>query len=143
MILRKAELKDKKEIIDIANLLYLDIPGFVWNSEEFVKKQIEKGEYFLIENDGQTMGIMSLRQRKNGMHIETLVIKKEFQSKGYGTQFIEFSKKFAREKKNDTLYAYSFTEYNIADFYLKKGFKLMDYVGSYKGRQYNCFEIKI
>lgn len=143
MILRQAELKDKKEIMDIANLLYLEIPKFLWNSGEFITKQVEKKEYFLIKDNDSVVGVMSLRQRKNGVHIETLVVKKEFQSKGLGTKLIEFAKKFAKEKGNNSLYAYSFSEYNIADFYLKKRFKLMGYVGYYKNRKYDCFKIKL
>ena len=143
MILKKAELKHKKEIIDIANLLYLNIPNFVWNSEDFVTRQIEKGEYFIIKEDGVVAGIMSLRQRKNGMHIETLAVRKEFQSRGFGTKFIEFAKKITSEKGFDTLYAYSFSEYNIADFYVKKGFKALDYSGYYKNHKYDCFGLDL
>src|SRR3989344_5130979 len=143
MLLRKAELKDKKEILEIANLLYLNILDFVWNSDEFITKQIEKGEYYVIEENGGVAGIMSLRQRMNGMHIETLAIKKEFQSKGFGTKFIEFAKKVSQEKGFGTLFAYSFSEYNIADFYIKRGFKLMDYIGYYKHHKYNCFGMKL
>ena len=143
MLLRKAELKDKKEIIDIANLLYLDIHNFVWNNDNFITKQIDKGEYFLMEENGVVAGIMSLRQRKNGIHIETLAVKKKFQSKGLGTKFIEFAKEFSREKGFNILHAYSFSDYNIADFYLKKGFKMMDYNGYYNNHKYNCFELKI
>ncbi len=143
MNLRKAELKELKEVKEIADLLRLNIPGFVWNDEDFIAKQIERGEYFLIENDGHIAGVMSLRERKNSLHIETLVVRKEFQSKGFGTAFIEFAKQVARDKKINTLHAYSFSEYNIADFYLKRGFKLMDYTGYYKHHKYNCFEMDL
>ncbi len=143
MLLRKAELKDKKEILDITNLLYLNIPDFVWNRNNFIQKQIEKGEYFIIEESGEVAGIMSLRQRMNGMHIETLAVKEKFQSNGFGTKFIEFAKKASQEREFDTLFAYSFSEYNIADFYLKRGFKLMKYVGYYKHHKYNCFGMKL
>ncbi len=143
MLLRQAISKDKEPIKEIANFLYLNIPDFVWNSEEFITKQIKRGEYFVIENGGEIAGIMSLRQRKNGMHIETLAVKKEFQSKGFGTQFIDFAKIIAKERRNKTLFAYSFVEYNIADFYLKKGFKMMDYVGYYNRHKYRCFKMEV
>src|SRR3989344_2126169 len=98
MTLRKATLGDVKTIQEITNLLHLNIPGFIWNDEEFIGKQIEKGEYFVMADNGMIAGVMSLRERKKGMHIETLVIKKEFQSKGFGSQFIDFAKKFTQEK---------------------------------------------
>lgn len=143
MKLRQAELKDKKEIKEIADLLRLNIPGFVWNDEDFIAKQIKKGEYFVMDNGDKIAGIMSLRERTNGLHIETLVVRKEFQSRGLGTKFIVFAKKFAKDRNIGILHAYSFAEYNIADFYLKKGFKLMDYVGYYKHHQYRCFEMNL
>ena len=43
MNLRKAELKELKEVKEIADLLRLNIPGFVWNDEDFIAKQIERG----------------------------------------------------------------------------------------------------
>ena len=140
MAIRQAELKDKEEIIKIVDLLHLDIPNFVWNQEEFVSKQISNKEYFLGEQGGNIIGVMSLSARKNKMNIETLVVKREFQSQGFGTQFIVFAKQFARDKGFDALYAYSFKEYNMTDFYLKKHFKMLDYPGSYKNHQYYCFK---
>ncbi|OGZ72247.1 MAG: hypothetical protein A2908_03850 [Candidatus Staskawiczbacteria bacterium RIFCSPLOWO2_01_FULL_38_12b] len=143
MILRQAELKDKKEIMDVANLLYLPIPYFIWNNESFVEEQIKNKEYFLGEDYGTVIGIMSLRQRANKINIETLAVKKEFQSKGFGTQFIEFAMQFTKEKGFDTLHAYSFNEYNMAGFYLKKGFIMLDHTGSYHNNAYYCFEKKL
>src|SRR5688572_7845890 len=98
MNLRKAELKDKHTIQEITNLLYLNMPDFVWNTVDFIEKQIQRGEYFVMSDNGTIAGVMSLRERKNGLHIETLVIRKEYQAKGFGSQFIEFAKNFAQER---------------------------------------------
>lgn len=143
MILRQAEIKDKKEILESINELYLNIPHFVWNEDGFVAKQIQNQEYFVIENEGKIAGVMSLRQRTNKISIETLVVKKEFQYKGLGSKFIEFAKQFTKERGFNTLHAYSFSEYKAADFYLKKGFKFINYAGYYKNHQYDCFELTI
>jgi len=143
MILRQAELKDTKEILEIVSELYLDIPHFVWNDEDFVKNQIQKNEYFVIEDQGQLMGIMSLRQRTNKINIETLAVRKNFKSQGLGSKFIEFAKQFTKEKGFNILHAYSFSEYNSAGFYLKKGFKVMNHFGYYKNHKYDCFELKV
>ena len=69
MLIRKAELKDEEEIIKITDVLFLQIPNFVWNNEKFVEKQIKSGEYFVGEENGRLVGVISLRQRKNGIHI--------------------------------------------------------------------------
>src|SRR3989344_5228708 len=143
MIVRQAELKDAKEILEIVNSLYLDIPKFVWNDFDFVQNQINSKEYFVIENNGMLIGAMSLRQRTNKINIETLVVKKEFQRQGIGGALIEFAKQFTKEKGVTLLHAYSFPEYRIADFYKKKGFKMLDYTGYYKGRPYDCFELAV
>lgn len=142
-LVRVATLDDRKAIIDIANLLYLDIPDFVWNKDSYVEHQIKNGEYFLIEHEGHVAGIMSMRERNHKMHIETLVVKTEFQRHGFGTQFIEFAKQFSKERGFGTLHAYSFNEYNMVDFYLKKGFTKLEHTGSYNGHPYYCFEIKL
>lgn len=143
MILRQAELKDKKEVLNIINELSLDIPNFVWDKEEFVTKQIQNKEYFVIEDEGRLAGVMSLRQRTNKINIETLVVRKEFQCKGLGSKFIEFAKQLTKERGFNILHAYSFSEYNAADFYLKKGFKVLDYAGYYKNHKYDCFVLTL
>ncbi|OGZ63344.1 MAG: hypothetical protein A3C58_02545 [Candidatus Staskawiczbacteria bacterium RIFCSPHIGHO2_02_FULL_34_10] len=141
--LRKAELSDIQNLSTITRLLHINIPHFLWDEEKFIKKQIKQGEYFLIENNGVVVGAMSLRARNSKIHIETLVVKEEFQSKGFGTEFIEFAKKFSLENGYDKLHAYSFLEYNMEKFYLKKGFIKLGHLGYYKNCPYQCFEMKI
>ena len=143
MNLRKAELKDKKDILEIADLLYLDIPNFVWNTDEFVSRQIKNGEYFLIEKEGKIVGIVSLRQRKNKMHIETIAVRNGSQLEGIGRQLIEFAKHFAKEKGFNTLRAYSFYEYKSVDFYLNQEFSLLGKPGIYNNHKYYRFEMRI
>src|SRR3989344_2004171 len=143
MILRQAEQKDKKEILEFANDLYINIPHFIWNKDDFVVRQIENKEYFVIEDGGVLVGAMSLRQRANKINIETLVVKKEFQSQGFGGKFIEFAKQFTKEKGFAILHAYSFSEYGIANFYIKKGFTMLPSGGYYKNHKYDCFELMV
>jgi len=143
MILRPAELKDKNEVLGIVNGLSLDIPHFVWNNDEFIQKQIQNKEYFVIEDGGRLVGAMSLRQRSNKVTIETLVVAKEFQFKGFGSKFVEFAKQFTKDNGFTILHAYSFSEYHAADFYLKKGFRVLNCSGYYKNHRYDCFELKV
>ena len=143
MFIRPAETKDLKDIIEITKLLYLKIPNFVWDDERFVVEHLEKGEYFLAEEEGKVVGVMSLRQRQNRMHIETLAVRDEFQSNGLGTTFIEFAKEFTKKKGLNVLHVYSFVEYDRKGFYLKKGFKMLDYSGYYNNHQFYCFEMNI
>ena len=143
MIVRQAVLKDKKDIVELTNLLHLEIPGFIWNDTAFIDQQIKKGEYFLVEYKGMVVGMMSLRVKTRKMNIETLAVKKEFQSQGFGTQLLSFAKKAAKEKGFNILHAYSFPEYNMSHFYEKNGFTMLTNMGNYQGHPYHCFEIKL
>ena len=143
MVLRQAELKDKNEVLETVKGLSLNIPDFVWSEDDFVTRQIQNKEYFVIENEGKLVGAMSLRHRTNKISIETLVIKKPFQSQGFGTKFIEFAKQFTKEKKLNILHAYSFSDYHTTDFYTKRGFKVLDCAGYYNNHKYDCFELRI
>ncbi len=141
--LRKAGMQDIEHITNMANLLRIDVSDFVWAKPEYIARQINNGEYFLIESEGSLVGAMSMRVRNNKMHIETLVVKKEFQSKGFGTAFIEFAKNITREKGFDRLHAYSFLEYNMESFYTKKGFTKLTHLGYYQSHPYQCFEMQL
>lgn len=142
----KAELKDKQGIKEIASLLKIENMSdndFVWDKDNFIEKQINNGEYFVAKENDKIVGIMSFRQRQNIMYIETMAIIEEFQSKGIGTQFIDFAKKYTQDNNLNTLRAYTFYQYNTKEFYLKKGFTLLDKPGKYGGEKYHRFEIKI
>lgn len=142
----KAELKDKQGIKEIASLLKIDtMPDvdFVWDKDDFIEKQINNGEYFVAIENNKIVGIISFRIRQNIMYIETMAIVKEFQSKGIGTQFINFAKKFTQEKNLNILRAYTFYKYNTKEFYLKKGFTLLGNAGEYSKEKYHRFEMKI
>lgn len=143
MNLRKAELKHKKDILEITNLLNLDIPNFIWNTEEFVGRQIRNGEFFLAEMEGKIVGIISFRRRKNKNYIETLAITNDHQSEGVGKQLIEFAKKFTKERGLNVLRTCSFYEYKTVDFYLKQGFSLLEKPGIYNNHKYYRFEMRI
>ncbi len=143
MNIRRAELKDKKDILEIANLLYINIPDFVWNTEEFVERQIKDKGYYVAEKEGRIAGIISFRERNNKMHIETLAVANDSQSEGVGAELIEFAKKFTKEKGLFILRVYSFYEYKTVDFYLRQGFSLLMGPGRYNGHKYYRFEMRV
>jgi len=143
MQLRKADFNDKQKILQLANLLYIEMPDFVWNTEVYIVRQIDRGEYFVAEEGGGIVGIISLRVRNGKMYIETLAVAPERQSDGLGTTLIEFAKHFAKEKGFGALCACAFFEYQNKDFYLKKGFSLLPWTGEYSGHQFHRFEIKL
>lgn len=141
--LRKAEDSDVKNIAGLIESLRLDMAGFVWNDIGFIEKQIKNGEYFLAESAGNILGIMSLRQRKKTIHIETLAVAPEHRLKKIGSQLVGFAKTFTKEKGLRDLCACSFFDYHIGDFYTRQGFSLLPRPGEYYGRKYHIFVIKI
>ena len=147
MNLRKAELKDKKNIQEIIRLLHkavhLNSFEFIWEDEEFIEKQITNEEYFLAEIDGKIVGIISFRQRGDIMYIETLVVIKEYRLQGIGIKLIEFAKQYTKEKGLFTIRACSFFEYQAVDFYMKQGFSLLKNPGEYKGYKFHRFQEEI
>ncbi len=126
MEIYKANPEDAQKISEIVQILYLDIPDFVWTSIEFIKKQIERGEYYIAGENGKAVGAMSLRERNGMLYIETLAVVKDIQSKGVGSKLVEFTKQFARENNFKILRTTSFYEYGVKDFYINQGFLLLN-----------------
>lgn len=143
MVIRKANLEDVKTIIEIARVLYIDIPDFVWTTEDFIKKQIEKGEYYMVKEAGKIAGIVSLRERNRMLYIETLAKAKDAQSSGIGKKLVEFAKQFARENNFKILRTTSFYEYGVKDFWVKQDFRLLDEPGEYGGHKFYRFEFDL
>lgn len=141
--LRKAQREDKKDILKIISSLHLDMPGFIWDDEDFVEGQIKYGEYFVVEINGKLAGVASFRKKGNKMYIETLAVDKNYRMQGIGTKLVEFAKKFTKENNSDALCACSFYEYEIGDFYIKQGFSLLKKPGIYNNHKYYRFEIKL
>lgn len=143
MNIRLADPEDLLAIKEIASLLYIELPGFVWNTEDFIKKQIERGEYYVAENDGKISGIISFRERNGIMYIETLAVAKDVQARGVGSGLVDFAKRFAKENGYKILRTASFYEYGVRDYWIKQGFRLLDEPGEYSGHKFYRFELNL
>jgi len=143
MNIRKAVLEDAEKITEIAQVLYLDIPGFDWHQEDFIKKQVERGEYYIGEENGKAVGVISLRERNGMLYIETLAKAQDVQLSGVGKRLVEFAKNFARENNFKILRTTSFYEYGVKDFYIKNGFRLLPESGEYGGHKFYRLEYEI
>lgn len=143
MKVRKAILEDVEKITEIASVLYLDIKDFVWTTEDFIRKQVEKGEYYIGEENDRAAGVISLRKRNGMLYIETLVVAKDIQSSGIGKKLVEFAKQFARENNFKIMRTTSFYEYGVKDFWIKQGFRLLEESGEYSGHKFYRLEFKL
>ncbi len=143
MEIRKANLEDAAAIKIIADLLYLDIPGFNFNEESFIGDYIRRGEYYVAEENGKIIGIMSVRERDGRLYIETLAVAGDIQSKGVGSKLVEFAKQIAKESGFKILRVASFYEYGVKDFYIKHGFRLLDEPGEYGGHNFHRLDFEL
>ena len=143
MSIRFANSEDVRAIKEIADLLYIEMPDFVWNTEEFLKKQIKGKEYYVAEENGKIIGIISLRERNRMLYIETLAVAKSIQSFGIGKKLVEFAKQFARENDFKIMRTTSFYEYGVKDFWIKQDFRLLDELGEYSGHKFYRLEYKL
>ncbi len=143
MIIRLANYSDIKAIKKIADLLFVEMPDFIWNTEDFIKKQVEKGEYYVYEDEDRIIGIISLRERNGMLYIETLAVSKDIQSKGIGSKLVDFAKKFALENGFKIMRTTSFYEYGVKDFWIKHGFRLLDEAGEYGGHKFYRFQFDL
>jgi GNAT superfamily N-acetyltransferase len=135
------------EIISIA-LMDKDFPyqektnlayAKIYNEEYFTKFLAkERRAAFGAYQDEKLVGIITLTAEQGGvMHIDWLVIKKEFRGKGWGTLLIKEAEKWALE--NELHYAYLFTEAdkNIG-FYETNGFEFVGkHLNSWFGEKEN------
>ncbi len=149
MKIRKASPEDLQSIKEIAGLLYIEMPDFVWNKENFIEKQIEKGEYYVtvsfeaLAKKERILGIVSLRERQGMLYIETLAVAEDIQAKGIGSNLVEFAKDFARKNNFKILRTTSFYEYGVKDFYIKNGFRLLPESGEYAGHKFYRLEFEV
>lgn len=143
MNIRKAKLEDIPAIAEIAKVLHLDIPDFVWTSDDYIKKQVGRGEYYVGEEKGNAVGVISLRERNGMLYIETLAVAKNIQSSGIGSKLVEFAKQFARENNFKIMRTTSFYEYGVKDFWKKQGFRILDEPGEYSGHKFYRLEFKL
>lgn len=143
MDIRQAKLEDIEKISEIVQVLQLDIPEFVWTSREYVKKQVEKGEYFFGCEDGVPVGALSLRERNGILYIETLAVAKDAQLRGIGSKLVDFAKEFAKKKGFKKMRTTSFYEYGVKDYWLKQDFRLLEEPEEYGGHEFYRFELDL
>ena len=145
--IKKAGLADLEELKSIGIASYLPHYTHLWKpggvewymnrcfGEEFLKKEIadRNVEYYIIENDGESIGILKLILKKaildseieNALYLEKIYFVKKWTGKGIGKKLIEFSLQRAADLKRDCVWlmAMDTSEKPIAA-YQKSGFEI-------------------
>lgn len=99
-----------------------------FNKALFFDRALNIGKSYMVYKNESPCGFFWYSSRGNSLHINTIVIDKEYQGKGIGTYIIDGIEKLARSKGYEYLelgvqgsnkYAYG--------FYIKKGFEEFGY----------------
>lgn len=99
-------------------------------SIETMQQQFSLGMlFFLVVENEKPIGFIGLSHRdENSLYIEKLYLLAETRGKGYGKQMIEFTRKLAKEKKNETIML-NVNRFNEAlRFYKSLGFTVSEQV---------------
>jgi predicted N-acetyltransferase YhbS len=129
--LRLAGETDVDDIQRISSVLTLDIPGFRWDQKDYIEQQVAKGNYYVLELQGEVVAIIStcvesrrgfLGASKTGF-INALAVEPARQRSGLGKLLIEFAMGHAKENGATSLVVESFEQYGLLDYYPKFGFQ--------------------
>ncbi|MEM3596623.1 MAG: GNAT family N-acetyltransferase [Candidatus Bathyarchaeia archaeon] len=88
-------------------------------------KKMNYDATFLAEIGDKPVGLVDVKLRKNGAHIENLVVLKTFRRRGVGTTLLMTAEDFARKKGLKIILAETPIEAESANmFYKKAGYKI-------------------
>lgn len=139
MDIRKGKKEDAKEISELVKQSILATHTEIYPqdeidhklsiySEENVKEYIEKGEYFVAEEDGKIVGCVLAKEND----MRSLYIDPKYMRKGLGTQLAQIAEDCIRKNGNDFVDIWA--SLVSVDFYKKRGFKIMKDIVDDKGR---------
>jgi ribosomal protein S18 acetylase RimI-like enzyme len=110
---------------DIARLNYQfhrDIKNFKWDKPEWIMKEIEKGNYFVMKQKGLITGAIDMQRSEDELYIETIAVDSIHHDSGLGRRLILFAKGTAEKLGCKKLTVESLQSYNLQGFYQKVGF---------------------
>jgi len=118
---------------------HLDMPGFCWDREDWISRQIEQGDFWLLlgdDQDNQVTGALCLKHKPDDeLHILTLAVSPR--GEGRGACLVEFAKQRAVQLDCARLTVDSFEEYGLLDFYQGQGFEVVGTTGPREWTSYS------
>ena len=139
MAIVQAQDSHIEDIVRLNNQIHVDTPLFQGSSSLWVKEQVKKGNYFVMQDNDRIYGALCLLERDGQFHLETIAIEKDRQGNGLGKQFMAFAKKKAKENGFVSLYVDTYCEYNVDHFYEGCGFRKVPTFARYRGKPYHRF----
>jgi GNAT superfamily N-acetyltransferase len=139
----KASAQDIEVILSLNRLLNVEASEFKGNTREFVKQEVEKGNYYVVKDRGAVVAAACISPRDEGVYLETLSVSEAYQKKGIGSELIGHARKVTQEHGCDKLLVDTYCQYSADVFYTKCGFKKIPTMAKYKGKPYHKFLMKL
>ena len=130
-----------RDIVGLNGQFHLDIKGFKWDKPEWIKEEIEKGNYFVLKQGDKVIGAIDTQKLGSGdLYIEAIAVEPSQHGTGLGKRLIMFAKDMGQNLGCKKLTVESFQSYGLLDFYQKVGFKLdTPSIGYYEGKPFYRF----
>jgi len=129
--------------LELNKLFHLDIPGFKWDTREWVIGEIEDNNYFVFEKGGETTGALCINVDDCDAYVEAIAVRGNLHKTGVGRKLISFAKKYAANEGKSKLRVESFCEYGVDGFYEKLGFVSGDETETFEGKSYDHFSLNV
>ena len=104
LLIRKAEVKDEKEILKILKELDLYYPS------------LEMKDFWVAESDGEILGVVQLEEYQDFIYLGSLAVKQKYQGQGIAKRLLNDT----LNKLSKNIYLYTI----IPKFFAKFGFKI-------------------
>lgn len=102
---------------------YYERHHLVWRADLFFVSWRES-ENFILEADGQRVGVMRLTEEGNSLHIRDVQIAAGYRGQGAGTYMLETAHRWARERGLSELQLRVFVDNPAARLYLRMGYRV-------------------
>lgn len=140
--IQQAAIDDFAAISELFSLLRIDIKGFYWDSDNYIRAAIREKRCFAVKGGHTVNAALIIEKRTketNYPHkclaIGAISVRPACKKEGAGTDLVEFAKNMAFESRK-RLYVESFFEYKKLSFYKRLGFK-EDKPKDYQGKPYH------
>jgi ribosomal protein S18 acetylase RimI-like enzyme len=131
MKIRKASKKDMKNFVELQKEAFPNLNSK--KQEEYFIEKMKSNEILILEDKGNYVGHLSFRLYRlnppfnNGIFLEELAIKRDFQGRGYGKKLLKEIERYPKNK--DIKVIYLSTNDSIKNkariFYKKQGYQIL------------------
>jgi ribosomal-protein-alanine N-acetyltransferase len=127
-LIRKASIKDIKELVEIEKEIF-DDNNFPLSRSCFYY-HIKRSILLVYEEEGKIIGYILWLKRENYYRLYSIGVRKEYQGKSIAQKLLDYSFSILNDKKKYTLEVRS-DNFRAINFYKRNGFKVVKILKSY------------